>query len=133
MKCPTCQNTLEEKSYRGDIHVDECLWCKGVWFDPGELETYREAVRRGTEREGLGPSTFQATDGNAEKLFCPRCNTKTLVQGAIRSIQLHQCETCHGIHVSGEQIAELNHDTRPNSPVIDALFLLRILSLGARF
>ena len=128
MRCPVCQHPLEQKTYRGDIHVDECLWCKGVWFDPGELETYREAVRQGPEAEEPGPSTFVAIDGHSDKLTCPRCNTKTLVKGAIRHVQLYRCETCHGIHVSGEQIAELNYDTRPNSPVIDALFMLRILS-----
>jgi Zn-finger nucleic acid-binding protein len=128
MKCPACQHALEQKSYRGNIHVDECLWCKGVWFDRGELETYKEAVRQGPEAQELGPPTFEAINGNPDKLTCPRCNTKTLVKGTIRHILLHQCETCLGIHVSGEQIADLNYDTRPNSPVIDALFILRILS-----
>jgi Zn-finger nucleic acid-binding protein len=124
MKCPMCHKLLEQKSYRGDIHVDECLWCKGVWFDLGELETYRAAIRQGTDAEQRCPSTFEPIHGNSDKLSCPLCKKNTLVKGAIRGVQVHQCEKCHGIHVSGEQIAELNYDTRPNSPAIDALLIL---------
>src|ERR671915_1962361 len=99
-QCPQCQKPLEQKSYRGGIHVDACLWCKGVWFDAGELDTYRQAVWQGTEREGRGPSAFQVMADHPDKLTCPRCNTKTLVNGTIRNIRVQECETCHGLYVS---------------------------------
>lgn len=37
MNCPKCQKTMETKSI-GDIEVDECSHCRGVWFDRGELD-----------------------------------------------------------------------------------------------
>jgi Zn-finger nucleic acid-binding protein len=126
LQCPLCHKLLEQKSYRGGIHVDECLWCKGVWFDAGELETYRTAIAK---RESDVAAVFEPVKERGDKLGCPSCREETLIKGTIRNIQVHRCDKCHGIYVSGEQIAELNYDTRPNSPVIDALFMLRILSL----
>lgn len=37
MKCPKCGMQLEEISF-GDVHVDKCFSCEGLWLDNGELE-----------------------------------------------------------------------------------------------
>jgi uncharacterized protein len=37
MKCPKCGMDLEEISY-GDVSVDKCFNCEGLWLDKGELE-----------------------------------------------------------------------------------------------
>jgi hypothetical protein len=37
MKCPKCGNQLEEISF-GDVRVDKCFHCEGMWLDKGELE-----------------------------------------------------------------------------------------------
>lgn len=38
MKCPKCGMQLEEISY-GDVRVDKCFNCEGMWLDKGELES----------------------------------------------------------------------------------------------
>jgi hypothetical protein len=38
MKCPKCGMQLEEIAF-GDVHVDKCFNCEGMWLDKGELET----------------------------------------------------------------------------------------------
>jgi hypothetical protein len=40
MKCPKCGAQLEEFAL-GDVRVDKCLSCEGIWLDAGELETIR--------------------------------------------------------------------------------------------
>ena len=36
--CPTgCETKLVEEAFQ-HIRIDRCPTCKGVWFDPGELE-----------------------------------------------------------------------------------------------
>lgn len=37
--CPACQVRMEERAYGsgGDIHVDRCGACEGMWLDSGEL------------------------------------------------------------------------------------------------
>ena len=38
MKCPKCGMQLEEIAF-GDVRVDKCFSCEGIWLDRGELET----------------------------------------------------------------------------------------------
>lgn len=37
MKCPKCGMQLEEISL-GDVRVDKCFNCQGLWLDAGEIE-----------------------------------------------------------------------------------------------
>lgn len=106
MECPSCRRLLEQKSYRGGITVDECLWCRGVWFDPGELETYRAALASLRAEERYPSLTFELA-AEDEESNCPRCKERTLVKGKISSIELQKCRDCRGVFVSGEQIAIL--------------------------
>jgi uncharacterized protein len=52
MFCPSCQNTLRERQ-RGDVMLDICPGCGGVWLDRGELEklttSERSYYRRGDD------------------------------------------------------------------------------------
>lgn len=41
MKCPKCGSQLEEFAL-GDVRIDKCLNCEGIWLDAGELETIRQ-------------------------------------------------------------------------------------------
>ena len=38
MKCPKCGMQLEEIAF-GDVRLDKCFSCEGLWLDKGELET----------------------------------------------------------------------------------------------
>lgn len=37
MKCPKCGMQLEEIAF-GDVHIDKCFSCEGMWLDKGEFE-----------------------------------------------------------------------------------------------
>ena len=41
MKCPKCGMPLTEIAF-GDIHVDKCFNCEGIWLDNGEVEKIQE-------------------------------------------------------------------------------------------
>jgi hypothetical protein len=41
MKCPKCGKQLEEIAF-GDVRVDKCFSCDGLWLDKGELDLIRE-------------------------------------------------------------------------------------------
>lgn len=40
MKCPKCGMQLEDIAF-GDVHVDRCFSCEGIWLDKGEIEAIR--------------------------------------------------------------------------------------------
>jgi hypothetical protein len=44
MKCPRCGGTLVEVAH-GDVKIDQCDSCTGVWLDPGEIELIERASR----------------------------------------------------------------------------------------
>ena len=37
MKCPKCGAMLEEIVF-GNVYIDKCFGCEGIWLDKGELE-----------------------------------------------------------------------------------------------
>jgi hypothetical protein len=37
MKCPKCGMQLEEIAF-GEVRIDKCFGCDGVWLDKGELQ-----------------------------------------------------------------------------------------------
>ncbi len=41
MKCPKCGMELEEIAF-GDVRLDKCFGCEGIWLDKGELESIRK-------------------------------------------------------------------------------------------
>lgn len=41
MKCPKCGMQLEEIGF-GDVRVDKCFSCDGLWLDKGELDLIRQ-------------------------------------------------------------------------------------------
>jgi hypothetical protein len=41
MKCPKCGMQLEEIAY-GDVKVDKCFGCEGIWLDKGEIDVIRK-------------------------------------------------------------------------------------------
>lgn len=45
-KCPQCQCALMESSL-GEVLVDVCTRCRGIWLDQGELEGAVEQYRQG--------------------------------------------------------------------------------------
>ena len=41
LKCPKCGGVLKEET-RGDVHVDVCTSCHGMWLDAGELDLLQQ-------------------------------------------------------------------------------------------
>jgi hypothetical protein len=50
MKCPKCGHDMKEEGF-GDVEVDRCTFCEGVYFDAPELE--RIFLKKAEERRGL--------------------------------------------------------------------------------
>jgi hypothetical protein len=48
MKCPKCGMDLQSLKH-GDVEIDTCFNCHGVWLDAGELELIRA---QGSEQSG---------------------------------------------------------------------------------
>ncbi len=56
MQCPLCINETLEAHFRGDVEIDMCPRCRGVWLDRGELDKLaHESVKISKPRERREP------------------------------------------------------------------------------
>lgn len=46
MHCPKCGHSLVMEKY-GDVEIDVCPSCKGIWLDANELETILASANKG--------------------------------------------------------------------------------------
>jgi Zn-finger nucleic acid-binding protein len=65
--CPRCSKAMKEKLY-GDVSIDICSECSGIWLDDGELQRIVAQFHKGAKNEatvagelqaGLGPDIQQ--------------------------------------------------------------------------
>ena len=41
MKCPKCGHGMDVITYGGDVEIDRCTNCQGIWFDIGEADVLK--------------------------------------------------------------------------------------------
>ena len=113
MKCPECTTELRPHFVAG-VHLDRCEGCSGIWFDHGELETYREKI---APPETRARPQFIPEPREANKR-CPGCGQVELVFGRLEGHPLRRCGSCQGLFVSEQTIRALNSSSRiqPGSP-----------------
>ncbi len=99
MQCPECDIELAEV-VRLDVHLDMCAGCRGIWFDAGELETYRQRVVGGRVLSAL---EF-AVDPDRPTGTCPGCRQPTLLSGKLGNLPLDKCTSCRGVFVPAATI-----------------------------
>ncbi len=74
MQCPKCHSEMIETRYgtlQGDVHLDQCTNCKGMWFDLGEAEILKEKWMSDFIDSG-DPETGRAHN-EVQEIDCPRC------------------------------------------------------------
>jgi Zn-finger nucleic acid-binding protein len=95
--CPKCRGNLEQVVC-GDIEVDRCLYCKGIWFD--SLEAEKLKAIKGSEILDIGdPETGSQLDKITGDIDCPRCEAKMIRMVDIdqHCIWYEKCSVCHGV------------------------------------
>jgi Zn-finger nucleic acid-binding protein len=71
IKCPKCGQGMDQISYGGDLVIDRCTGCHGMWFDHGEVDQLKkkwmgDALDIGEVSEGKDWDTV-------DNIACPRC------------------------------------------------------------
>lgn len=121
--CPKCNTELKVKVI-GDVDVDECGSCGGIWFDRGELKEAESVAD-----SNLGwidfeiwkhPENFKAED---TELKCPVDGVNMIsIEYGHTGVRVNSCGTCHGIWLDkGEfpKIIESLEDELSNKSLSD--------------
>lgn len=120
MDCPKCSAATPMKeltldTLKGDVVVDRCTNCKGIWFDLGELEALKE--KWGTEYIDSGDPKVGKSQNKIRDINCPRCaenGVEKCMQLMSDKSQIHiEYEVCeqHGIYLDAGEFEDLKHHT----------------------
>ena len=109
MQCPDCQNNLQPVNCKG-IMIDECVRCKGKWFDRDELRRAKDKTD-----EDLRWLDFDPFGKDAEQLsvaseggICPKCSSKTSSLRYMDSkVVIDKCLNCKGVWLSPGEFAKV--------------------------
>ncbi|MCK5798465.1 MAG: protein kinase [Deltaproteobacteria bacterium] len=137
LRCPRCEDTFLMRRHLGDVEVELCDLCRGVWLEAGELETIladsldSDASLMALGRARTGATVIETT------VACPACSLpmrpliiSDLDGGAAasghdpisklssrrpvrrprtekRSLVLDRCDRCGGLWVDAGELAAL--------------------------
>ncbi len=106
MRCPKCRADMEQINYQ-DTEIDRCVYCKGIWFDAGEIEMLKDkaaaqAIDVGSAREGRQQNAV-------DDYPCPRCSGEMLrkVDEQQRHIWYETCGDCGGSFFDAGEFKDL--------------------------
>ena len=110
MKCPACQNKLQESVVAG-IKVQACRGeCGGLWFDRFQFKKIEHL------KLGIGQSLLMIERAEGIKIYrgaehaCPDCKTTLLYRhffSAEGNTEINQCSKCRGFWVDLAGLAKL--------------------------
>lgn len=107
MQCVKCDGELRRVTI-GEVEVDKCNRCSGIWFDIGELDKILDS----TLIESLKNEVDNNRGHDAQKGKCPRCGgTGHMVQvTSLKNPDVHidTCSVCYGQWLDGGEIERLS-------------------------
>jgi Zn-finger nucleic acid-binding protein len=110
IECPKCGHGMEEITYGGDLAVDRCTNCKGMWFDTGEAELLK-AKWMGDALD-TGSSDAGKKWDPVEDIACPRCG-KDMEKTSDPDQPHIWYEVCsdHGMFMDAGEFTDFKHET----------------------
>jgi Zn-finger nucleic acid-binding protein len=112
MDCPKCLGKLSPVRV-GDVEIDRCFVCEGLWFDPNELERILENYSKELQKMSLDSKIFDGKealdnygDFDEKHGSCPKCKTK-MFRIRFDKVKAESCPNGHGLWLDGGEIASL--------------------------
>jgi uncharacterized protein len=99
--CPECSLPLESTNI-GDVELDFCSSCQGIWFDHNELKSITPKNSQSPpEFSGLLSRPLKSVDNR--KRNCPSCQSLMSVKQR-HGVELDLCQRCGGIWLDGGEL-----------------------------
>lgn len=112
MKCPKCLGRLSPIEV-GNVEIDRCFVCEGLWFDPEELEQVLKNYSEELSGIGLDSELFDGKELQERYAVldnkhgdCPKCHVK-MFRVRFDDVKADTCPNGHGIWLDGGEIAHL--------------------------
>lgn len=96
LTCPACTAATMRPFEVGKLELDRCTFCRGLWFDGGELET------------ALGKRlAAQLTEDQESSRRCPRC-TIAMRPAVVAGLRVEFCTKCNGVFLDDGELTAIN-------------------------
>ncbi|MBE0535769.1 MAG: rhomboid family intramembrane serine protease [Phycisphaerae bacterium] len=112
MNCPVCGSKMT-KARIGDIAVETCPSCDGIWFEPGAFLPVAQALADKTNSTAdltflFKPRQVQEAISDTRRL-CPRCTVslRNFNYGYDSNILLDKCPQCGGVWTDRGEIRQV--------------------------
>ena len=129
MLCPRDGSELERQDYEGQVTVDRCPSCDGVWLDRGELESIQATIEHDyTEDLGRVNTVADAYELARQKAqpvaSCSKCGSPMHAQeyAYCSMILIDRCSECGGIWLDAGELKALEQFFERESGVHDGFF-----------
>ena len=101
INCPKCPSeVLVETPALGNIPLDVCPGCSGIWFEKGELEALLK------QSQGDAQADLQLIAPKTGAHDCPSCKLKMSRGGLVNPLLLvEKCEACGGVWLDAQELA----------------------------
>ena len=110
MKCPACENMLEQMT-AGEVTVDVCKkGCGGIWFDQFELKRFDEPH----ESAGEGLLDIERDKSiivdHTKRIKCPKCDDIVMMRhffSVKKGVEVDECPGCGGFWLDAGELGEI--------------------------
>jgi enterochelin esterase-like enzyme/Zn-finger nucleic acid-binding protein len=103
--CPKCRTEPMRQEVHGDVEIDRCPVCKGIFLDAGELETLLSA-EIGRSVDGLSfTGVSEMMDGATA--WCIRCGSEMGPVRTIAGVLVNVCDRCGTVFLDQGELAAL--------------------------
>ena len=101
---------MEQINYEG-IEIDRCSYCKGIWFDDGELELLSN--KQAATAIDTGKHDHRKHYNQVDEYDCPRCGGEMIkkVDPQQRHIWYESCDECKGSFFDAGELLDLSEHT----------------------
>jgi len=113
MECPKCNAAMNEitvDTLGGEVVIDQCTSCKGLWFDNGEAEQLKSSWM--SDFLDSGDPRIGKTYNRVRDIQCPRCSKTMKKVNDAKQTHL-QYEVCpeHGMFMDAGEFTDYKHET----------------------
>lgn len=107
IECPKCRGRMTRLT-TGDLSVDRCGACGGLWLDALELERVIAAAGQ-AEKIDKGPTTVSDRMDGRRQIACPRDKSPLIAMSDPRQLHVRyeKCTVCGGVFLDGGELQDL--------------------------
>ena len=114
MQCPRDGTTLTSEPYEGDVVVERCASCAGLWLDSGELKAVQETIEHDYAGElqqinAVARAYEIARQQARPEIDCPVCHShlEPREYAYCSQILIDRCVTCGGVWLDAGELQAL--------------------------